>query len=310
MRNAFIKTLELEASKNKNIILLTGDLGFTVFEKFRERFPNRFFNMGVAEANMMGVAAGLALCGKIPFVYSIVPFVTMRPFEQIRNDVCLHKANVKIVGVGGGFAYSHAGTTHHAIEDIAIMRALPNMTVICPADPLETELASRAIIKFKSPVYLRLGKKGEPKIHKTEPKFSIGKGIVIKKGKDIALVACGPITQNCLLAVNELERKGISATVVSMHTVKPLDIQLLDEIIIEHKALFVIEEHNIIGGLGSAVAEYLAENQETRIFFKRIGVNDQYCFDIGNYEYIRDIFNLSPHKISQTIQKYLKKYGI
>lgn len=310
MRNAFIETLEEEASKNKDIILLTGDLGFTVFENFQKKFPNRFFNMGVAEANMMGVATGLALSGKIPLVYSIAPFITLRPYEQIRNDVCLHNVNVKIIGVGGGLAYAHLGPTHHITEDLAIMRVLPNMIVLCPADPIEAKLAVKATIKHQGPVYLRLGKKGEPKIHTGEIKFEIGKGVIVKKGNDICLITCGPIVYNALQAAFLLDKEKISTAVVSMHTVKPLDILLLENLIKKYKAIFTIEEHNLIGGLGGAVAEFLAENlNKKNLIFKRIGLNDCFCQEIGDYDFLRNIYNLSPQKIAKTIIDYLKKHG-
>lgn len=309
MRNAFIETLEKEVKANPNIIVLTGDLGYTVFDQFKIRYPKQFINMGVAEANMMGVAAGLALSGKIPFVYSIAPFVCLRPYEQIRNDVCMHNANVKIIGVGGGLAYSNAGPTHHVNEDIAVMRVLPNMTVICPSDPIEVRLAVKGMIRYKGPVYLRLGKHGEPIIHKTKPNFKIGKGIIIKEGRDIALISCGSITHNALLTAEILEKKGIFTTIVSMHTIKPLDTKLLSNVIKKFKAVFTIEEHNIIGGLGSAVAEFIAENQTKTIIFKRLGVNDVFCRQIGDYDYIRDCNSLSPKKIVNQIIKTLNIHG-
>lgn len=306
MRQAFINTLEKEAGKNKQLILLTGDLGFTVFEKFMKKYPEQFFNLGVAEANMMGVATGLALSGKIPFVYSIAPFVTLRPYEQIRNDICMHKANVKIVGVGGGFAYTHAGPTHHICEDLAAMRLLPNMTVLCPADAIETKLAVKAAIKLKGPVYIRLGKHEEPDVHTRKFSFSIGKGVTIKDGTDIALISCGPITHNVLLAAVALKKKGISASVISMHTIKPLDTKLLDQICRKYKAAFTIEEHSLIGGLGGAVAEYIVENSLKPMIFKRIGISDKFCLEIGDYEYIRDYYSLSTDKLVETILKTIK----
>lgn len=305
MRNAFIKTLEQEAAKNKKIILLTGDLGFTVFENFKKRFPKRFFNMGVAEANMLGVATGLALSGKIPIVYSIVPFITLRPFEQIRNDVCMHNANVKIVGVGGGLAYTHAGPTHHIAEDFAVMRVLPNMTVISPADPIEVKLAVSQMLKKRGPVYLRLGKAGERNIHKKIPVFSIGKGILLKDGRDILIISCGSILENAVNSAANLEKLGYSTAVISMHTVKPLDTEILDKMMLRRfKAIFTVEEHNILGGLGGAIAEHLLEtNIKQKPIFKRIGIKDEFCLEIGDYEYMRDYYSLSTNKITQIITR-------
>lgn len=307
MRNAFIGTLEKEAARNRDIILLTGDLGFTVFENFIKKFPDRFFNMGVAEANMVGVATGLALSGKIPFVYSIAPFVTMRPFEQIRNDICMHRANVKIIGVGGGLSYSYAGPTHHINEDIAIMRTLPNMTVVCPADPIETQLATQEIIKYNGPVYLRLGKKGEPAVHKSKPSFSLGKAILVKKGKDIALISSGPITHNVIQASNILTKHQLNPTVVSMHTITPLDGRLIAKIVRTHKLIFTIEEHSIVGGLGGAVAEFLSESDNKNYVFKRLGIPKEFCIIIGDHDYLRNYYSLSPAKIAQTILKSISK---
>ncbi|MCM8787217.1 MAG: hypothetical protein NC935_04095 [Candidatus Omnitrophica bacterium] len=308
MRNAFINTLEKEANKNRNILLLTGDLGFTVFENFQKKFSKRFFNMGVAEANMMSIAAGLALSGKIPFVYSIAPFIALRAYEQIRNDVCMHNANVKIIGVGGGLVYTHAGPTHHIAEDLAVMRVLPKMTVIAPIDPIEVRLAIPQILKKKGPAYLRLAKKGEPHLHQGKIKFEIGKGIIIKKGKDICLITCGPIAYNTLKAAFLLDKEKISTAVVSMHTIKPLDTNLLENLTKKYKAIFTVEEHSVIGGLGGAVAEFLAENLRKNLIFKRIGLNDCFCHEIGDYDFLRKIYNLSAQKIAKTIIRSLKKH--
>ena len=224
MRTAFIKTLTELAGEDKNIYLLTGDLGFSVFEAFARKFPGQYINCGVAEQNMMGVAAGLALSGKKVVVYSIIPFVTMRCFEQIRNDVCLQNLDVKIVGVGGGLSYGASGATHHAVEDLAIMRALPNITILCPADPIEAELAVRAMFKIKGPVYLRLGKGREENIHLKSFKFQIGKANLIKRGKDITVIGIGSILKNAILAAEMLEKKyKNSIRIISMPALKKLD---------------------------------------------------------------------------------------
>lgn len=306
MRNAFINTLVSEAKNNKDILLLTGDLGFTVIEKFKEKYPSRFFNLGVAEANMLGVAAGLALSGKIPVVYSIAPFVTLRPYEQIRNDICMHNANVKIVGVGGGLSYSHAGPTHHITEDFAVMRVLPNMTIICPCDPQEVKQAVKAMITYKGPVYLRLGKVNEPIILPNKSPFIIGKGKFIKTGKKLFLISSGPIIKDVLKCADLLEKKSLSTAVINFSTIKPLDLQLLNQIIKTAEAIITIEEHNIIGGLGSAVSEYLAENKVSSFLFKRIGISDRFCWEIGDYNFHRELNSLSATKLFQTIYKIVK----
>ncbi len=305
MRYAFIKTLTKLASKNQKIFLLTGDLGYTVFEDFATAFPKRFINMGVAESNMVGVAAGLALEGFIPFVYSIATFVTMRPFEQIRNDVCLQNLNVKIVGVGGGLGYGHAGPTHHSQEDIAIMRVLPNMMVVCPSDPLETEAAVEAVAKIKGPVYLRLGKAGEPRVHPKKPKLKLGKGIIMRDGSDVLLLATGNQVINSLLVAQVLSKKGIAAKVINLHTIKPIDKELVLNSVKEIKYVVTIEEHSIIGGLGSCVAEVLAEGSASPIL-KRIGIADKFSRIVGDQEHLRNHHSLTPEKIKKIVLNLIK----
>lgn len=306
MRNAFSNTLTRLARQNKKLILLTGDLGYTVFEDFIKKHPQRFFNMGVAEANMMGVACGLSLQGFIPVVYSIATFATMRGFEQIRTDICVHNANVKIVGTGAGLSYGHAGSTHHALEDIAIMRSLPNMTVICTSDPVQAEMATEQMIIHQGPVYLRLGKRGEPVIYKKPSKFKIGKGIVLKEGKKVAIIATGNLVHNALLASKILEGYGINLTVIDMHTVKPLDKQLILQLSKKHELICTLEEHSIIGGLGSAVAEVIAENSiKKHLHFHRIGIPDIFIERAGSQEFLRNKYSLTPEKISKKIIKLI-----
>ncbi|MBP7653079.1 hypothetical protein KA977_06635, partial [Candidatus Dependentiae bacterium] len=224
MRNAFIEQFKIEAFKNSKIILLSADIGAIVFDDFRKECPERFINVGVSEANMIGVAAGLALNGFIPFCYTIIPFVLMRNFEQIRVDVCIQKTNVKIIGVGGGVSYSLLGPTHHSIEDIALMRSLPNMTVISPSDPAETKCTISELVNFKGPAYLRLGIAGEPSIHKNlNLKFKIGKSEIISKGSDITIISSGYILNSAMQSVKLLKQKGISAELINISTIKPID---------------------------------------------------------------------------------------
>lgn len=292
MRVAFINTLQELAKKDKSIMLLTGDLGYSVFEKYIKLFPKQFINMGVAEQNMTGVAAGLAIENRIPFIYSIVPFVTMRNFEQIRNDICYQNLNVKIIGVGSGFSYGSYGHTHHGLEDIGILRTLANLTIICPGDPIETELAIKEATKLRGPTYIRLGRAGEPTVHDKKPKFSIGKGLIVEEGTDLTIIATGTMLYSGLQVLKELRNKGISVRLISMHTIKPLDSEIIIDSAKKTKALFSLEEHSIIGGLGSAVSEVLAENNvNTR--FKRLGVPDRFTKEIGDQEYMRKITGLS-----------------
>lgn len=302
MRIAFINALVDLAEKDRDIFLLTGDLGFSVLERFQGKFPDRYFDMGVAEANMVGVAAGLALSDKTVFVYSIVPFATMRCFEQVRNDLCYQNLNVKIIGIGGGLAYDAQGATHHAIEDIAIMRSLPNMCVICPGDDIETKYAVEAALKRKGPVYVRLDK-SNINVHKSSKiDFKIGKGIVLKKGKDLAILATGNMLESAKAVAARLEREGISAGVVSMHTIKPLDVELVKELAYSGKPIFTIEEHNIIGGLGSAVSEVLAE-LDCKVRFKRIGIPDKYSYIVGCQKYLREQFGIGEDNIYKIIKE-------
>lgn len=308
MRKAFIKALSEEAIKNEKIFLLTADLGYKVVETFSEKFPNRFINMGVAEANMMAVAAGLALAGKNPFTYSISTFITMRCFEQIRNDVCIQNTNVKIVGVGGGLQYGPAGPTHHALEDIALMRALPNMTVLCPADPNEAYSLTKLAISTKGPVYLRLGKGDDKVIYEDFPKIKVGKGVVLREGKSAALIATGSMVATAIEIHDNLIKSGVKITVIDMHTVKPLDNQLILETAKKTKNIYTLEEHHIIGGLGSAVAEVLAENSLSNINFKRLGVEDRTYDFVGSQEYLRERFSLSSSKVTKFILENQKSH--
>jgi transketolase len=302
MRTAFIDTLCELAEQDERIWLLTGDVGYSVLERFASRFPRRFVNVGVAEQNMTGVAAGLALCGKIVFTYSIANFPTLRCLEQIRNDVCYHNLNVKIVAVGGGFAYGAQGMTHHATEDLAIMRALPNMTVVAPGDPVEAALATQAVVERPGPCYLRLGKAGEPVVYREPPNFQIGKAITVKEGSNVTLIATGGMLYNTVQAAKQLVQQGIQTRVLSMHTLKPLDTEAMLAGAQETGAIITIEEHSIIGGLGSAVAEVLAKLGDSSIAFKRLGLPDAFCSYVGSQEYLREIYGLSVEGIVETVQ--------
>ncbi len=311
MRNAFIKALSHAAHKNKNILVLTGDLGYTVFEQFISENPKALINLGVGEANMMGAAAGLAREGNTVLVYSIIPFVTMRCFEQIRNDVCVHQVNVKIIGVGSGLGYAHLGTSHHEGEDIAIMRSLPNMMVLVPADPIEVEAALACALKHDGPVYIRLGKAGEPNIHKKRIQITKNTGgFTIKSGKKVLILTTGTISPNVLLAAALLEKYSIFPQVVSVPMLKPLARDWLRKIAHDLSYLFTIEEHSIIGGLGSAVAEELLESNIKPKCFKRLGFNDSFCRVIGSYEYMRHYMGLSPNKIADTIHETINQNKI
>lgn len=306
MRYAFIKTLTEVARANDRIFLLTGDLGYTVFEEFRDEFPKRFINVGVAEQNMMSIAAGLALTGKIVFAYTIATFASMRAFEQVRTDIASHKAAVTIVGTGGGFSYSYLSITHHSIEDINLMRGIPEMTVLCPADPIEVVWATKTAIAIERPVYLRLGKKGEPNLYKKTPILKLGKGSILRRGRDTVIIATGNLVHTALVAANLLSQKGIEATVVSMHTIKPIDSQLIKKLAKSYKAIATLEEHSIIGGLGSAVSEVISD-LPSHARLVRFGVPDTFVFEIGSQDFLRKKIGLDPENIANKIYQNLKK---
>jgi len=303
MRKEAIAQLIKQAEINDKIVLLTGDLGFSVLEEFRDKFPDRFFNIGIAEQNMMGIAAGLALTGKIVFVYSIIPFLTMRCFEQIRNDVCYQNLNVKLIGVGAGVLYGSAGPSHHAIEDISILRSLPNMKILSPADIFEAEMSVSAAIQNEGPTYIRLGAEKE-KIHDSHSKFIFGKGIEIGNG-DIVLITHGDMLRNVINVGNKLKEQNLNSKIISIHTIKPLDNKLISDCIQNSKAIFCIEEHSIIGGLGSSISEIIAESNKG-IIFKRIGLNDIFIKDVGNKEFIQQKFKLNPDSIFEEIIRSLR----
>ena len=301
MRAAFNRSLMESAKGDERIHLLVGDVGYSLVEPFARAFPDRFVNVGVAEQNMIGIATGLALCGKVVFVYSLANFPTLRCVEQIRNDVCYHNANVKIVASGGGFSYGALGVTHHVTEDIGILRVLPNMTLIAPGDPVESASATRAIAKCPSPCYLRLAKTGDPVVHSTTPDFRIGKAVTVRNGGDVTLISTGGILWNAVTAAEQLSRFGIQCRVLSMHTIKPLDADAVMTAASDTGAVITIEEHNIIGGLGSAVSEVLAERRNSDVLFKRICIDDRFCSEVGGQAYLQKAYSLSVEGIVSTV---------
>ena len=295
------------AGEDERIHLLTGDLGFSLLEPFIEKFQSRYLNMGITEQNMIGVATGMALSGKIVFVYSIANFPTFRCLEQIRNDMCYHNVNVNIVMGGGGLAYGALGITHHATEDIAIMRALPNMAVIAPGDPLEAAQATQACATWPGPCYLRLGKTVEPVVHEAEISFSIGKAITVQDGKDATLISTGCMLNNTVRAAGLLSGQGISTRVLSMPAVKPLDRDAVLAAAADTDVIITIEEHSIIGGLGSAVAEVLSEAPDIQCKFQRMGIKDTFSHDVGNQEYLLKVHSLSVDDIVQTVLDLIRE---
>ena len=291
MRTTFVRTLKNLARKDERVFLVTPDMGYSVLETFREEFPDRFLNSGIAEQNTIGIAAGLAETGKIVYVYSVIPFVTMRCFEQVRIDLAYNNTNVKLVGVGAGLTYGSLGASHHAIEDIAIMRALPNMTVLCPGDPIEVEQLMLRSYEREGPMYIRLGKDGEPIIHKEGTKLEIGKATQITNGKDLILITTSNMLETGKRWVDEWKKEKTDVTLISMHTMKPFDVKTVKDLINRNIPIITLEEHNIIGGLGSAVAEVIADS-ERKVKFMRLALPDIFSHYVGGHQFQREKFNL------------------
>ena len=306
MRNTIVNQIHDLAKTDKNIYFLTGDLGYSVIDNFQKEFPERCLNMGISEQNMMGAAAGLALEGKKVFVYSIVPFVTMRCLEQIRTDVALQNLDVTIIGVGGGFAYATLGPTHHALEDIAMLRCIPRMKIVSPSDPVSAKILFSQVLALPGPTYVRLNKGGEPALYKTSPDIKFGRGFVLKEGSDVCILSNGAITQVALEVAELLGHENISVEVVDMATIKPLDEELIRQKLSSRKLVVSLEEHNIIGGFGSAVAEVAAEFQP-RATFRRLGVKDVYSDVYGSQKFMRELNGLSAQQVCQTIKNLYEK---
>ena len=301
MRNAFAQELTEIALKDPRVMLLSGDIGNRLFNDFRSQCPDHFLNCGIAEANMTTMAAGLALSGLRPITYTIAPFCTMRCFEQIRVDICYQKAPVIIVGVGAGLSYANLGPTHHSCEDIACLRSLPNMKVVCPGDAVETRLALGAALKEDGPVYIRLGKKGEPMVHlNQDPTFEIGKALEMRRGTDVCLLNTGTTLPLTLEVASFLECQGLSVGVLHFHTVKPLDTEALGQAL-RYPLLASIEEHSLAGGFGSHIAEWMIDNHLTGSRLLRFGTPDRFHEIAGEQSDAREHLGLSVSHICQKI---------
>lgn len=304
MRNRIVRTIKELAEKDKNIVLMSGDLGYGVLDDFIKEMPEQYFNAGICEQNMSSMAAGLAMEGKVVYTYSIGNFPTLRCLEQIRNDICYHNVKVRIVAVGGGFAYGSLGMSHHATEDIAIMRSLPNMMVFTPADAVEAEMIARKTVYMDSPCYIRLNKGGEPKIHDSIDEienWEIGQAIQLLEGQDTCLFAVGAIVDEALRVAELLKKEGIYAAVYSFPCVKPIDKTLIQWCGKQYKTIYTIEEHNIIGGFGSAVSEVITEQGfSTKIV--RIGLQDVYSSIVGSQEYLRSVYGMDRNAIIKRVK--------
>ncbi len=302
MRQVTIESAHEIMRHNPKSYFLVGDLGYHAVEEIEKEFPTRFINMGVAEQNMVGVAAGLALNGNKVFVYSIIPFLTMRPFEQIRNDLCYQNLDVVLIGAGAGLSYGILGPTHFAMEDVAIMRALPNMTVFSPADETEAVMGMKTIENLKGPVYFRTGGRTEPVVFEKPYEFALGRGVVVREGREVVIISSGPILKEALNAAEQLASEGVEIGVVNIHTIKPFDTELIQKISQKAKLVVTVEEHFLVGGLGSAVAEVMAESGSGAKLV-RMGVDDQFVKHTGSQKYLRSVLGLDAKGIRQKIKE-------
>ena len=302
MRKTFIDTLTILARKDKNIFLLTGDLGFSVFEDFAKEFPERFINCGVMEQSMISIAAGLALEGKKPYVYSIIPFLTMRPFEQIRNDICYQNANVKIIGIGAGFAYGALGSTHYAIEDIAILKSLPNITILSPADSIETKALTLQLHQKPGPAYMRL-LKPEKNLLPPGTTTVLSQPSVIQEGKDGVIITTGACLETGIAVVKKLKLQKLNLKLISMHTLKPIDEKMLVEQLKNQKKIFTLEEHRVSGGLGSIISQIITKNELGNISLQSFGVDDSYQPITGHQDYLEAHYHLDSDSVYEKIVK-------
>lgn len=288
MRSAYLETLYDLATQDKSVFAVISDNGAIVYDQYRRDLPKQFINAGIAEANMIAMAAGMASQGKIPFAYTIGSFLTYRAYEFILNDVCLQDQNVKMVGIGAGCAYSLLGPSHHAIHDIGALRTLPNLTLFSPASPLEVKKIVQAAYALQGPVYIRMGTNREPEIYPEDYDFAVGKGVTLQDGTDITFVGTGSIVHDILQVAERLRQENISARVINMHTIKPFDREIVIKAAQETKAVITVEEHSVIGGLGSAVAEVIAE-ENLHVKFKRIGFRDAFAKGYGRHDEVKSL---------------------
>lgn len=304
-REAYGKALAALANTNENVVVLDADLSkSTKTADFKAVAPERFFNMGIAEGNMMGVAAGLSTCGKVPFVSTFAMFAAGRAFEQIRNSICYPKLNVKVCATHAGLTVGEDGASHQAIEDISLMRSVPNMVVINPADDIETEAAIKAVAEMEGPCYVRLGRMAVSRVNdETNYNFVIGKGITLAEGNDVAIIATGIMVEAALEAKEELAKEGINARVINIHTIKPIDEELIIKAAKETGVIVTAEEHSVIGGLGSAVAEVVSENCPVPVL--RVGVKDIFG-ESGKPNELLEKYGLTTSDIVNKVKEVIK----
>jgi len=307
MRNAFADEITKLAGCDDRVVMLSADIGNRLFDKFKAQYPDRFYNCGVAEANMISLAAGLASCGLRPVCYTIAPFVTARCFEQIRVDVCYHEMPVLIVGTGAGLSYASLGATHHSLEDLCIMRVLPGMRVVAPADAMELRSCLRAALKSENPVYLRIGKKGEPLVYPEPPPFAFGVWRELLPGARVCFLSTGNMISETLRCAEILRKHGLTPKVYSCASVKPLDEACLSGVFSQFEIIATVEEHAKLGGFGSAVAEWVADHRPSRVgCLLRFGTQDKFLHEAGEQMHARNVFGLSAEQIAESILEKLR----
>ena len=306
MRDTFVNEITKIAKKNKKIVILAGDIGYKLFDNFIKKFPDRFYNCGVAEANMTTVAAGLALKGFIPITYTIATFNVYKTVEQIKIDICYPNLGVIVVGVGSGLSYADLGSTHHAIEDIGILRSIPNLNIISPADPMELKSLIPKIVNLKKPVYLRIGKRGEKNIYKKEPKVRLKEWKKIHSGKEICIIATGNIIINAQEAITKLNNENIYPGLVSAYSIKPIDQILMKKILKKYKYIVIIEEHSNIGGLTSAISEFVLKIKHKNKFLS-FSTGDKFVMRSGKQKEALKMVKLDPESIKKRIINFVKK---
>ena len=306
MRDHVIGRITELAQIDSRIMLVTGDLGFGVLNEYREICVDQFINAGVAEQNMTALAAGMAMEGFIVFTYSIGNFPTLRCLEQLRNDVCYHDANVNVLAVGGGFSYGPLGMSHHATEDLSIMRALPNMQVVAPSDPWQAAQAVDSIVANSGPSYLRIDKSSAGLEPPPNGGFEMGKARILRDGNDVTLVGVGGILAECIKAAETLSEQGISVCVIEMATIKPMDRTAILSAAAKSPLVVTVEEHSVIGGLGGAVAEVMAEDGGSGASLVRIGLDDVYSSIVGSQEYLRSCYGMDASSIVERVNRALK----
>jgi transketolase len=306
VRDAFIRQLIALARADERIVLLTGDLGFGVFDEYRQCLPDQFINVGVAEQNLAAVATGMALEGHVAFTYSIGNFPTLRCLEQLRNDACYHGANVKTVAIGGGFSYGNLGFSHHATEDLAILRALPDMMVVAPSDLWETEQATIAIARRDGCAYLRLDKSHAGRTDRPGETFQLGKARLLRDGEALTLISCGGVMVEVLAAAEELDAAGIACRVLSHHTLTCMDADALRSAALQTGGILTIEEHSVNGGLGGAVAEHCLEHGPLPKRFRRLGLRNIFATVVGSQAYLRQRYEIGQRAVVTAVRNMVE----